>query len=374
MSDRRLFLAAAETILRKVQSGDWGSEGRLPSERRIAQDLELSRPTVRKAIDVLIRQGVVERKPNCRPRIVPLSQPSVVATDQEYHVFVLLFPHVADFAFAPILRGVQRVGLPGKGKLVAVCSGVGPWRTAIEFESRQLRSIARDPAARGVIIWYVGGAQNRPYLQELEEAKIPMVFVDRRPPRGILADYVGSDNLGATRRIIGHLYDIGHRRIACISNGEPVSSVEERVRGYQSGMEMCGLAPSGSWYQVLDPSETTEVATTNAVRKLIASENPPTAIFCTNDMVGGLTIEALARMGVEVPRVMSVVGFDGGYRYAPGPTLSTALQQFDRIGETAHELLRERMFGLAEQRSFQSVLIDAPFHDLGSVAPPLRKA
>ncbi|MBW7926640.1 MAG: GntR family transcriptional regulator [Fimbriimonadaceae bacterium] len=368
MSDSRLFESVANRLIRAIETGEWPAGSRIPAERDLAARMGVSRPTLRRAIKLLSDRGFLIRAQNCRPRVAGVGAAQPVQTEREYHVFVLLFTHVADLASAPMLRGIQRVRLPGFGKTVVVSSGAGPWVSAIDFERKQLRAIAQDPLAKGVILWYVGGEHNLDVLAAVRNADVPMVFIDRRPPPGIVADHVGTDNRGAMRRLVRALQDLGHRRIACISNGEPVSSVEDRVWGYRAAMRRSGQTPDQDLLGEIGPDESMEDGTRRCIQHLLQADPRPTAILCTNDMVGSLAMRELKARGLRVPDDISVAGFDGWYRFAPGMGLSSAAQNFEDIGESAMELLVERITGPREPL-IRHILFDAPLADSGSIGP-----
>lgn len=366
MSDSRLFESVAHRLIRAIESGEWPAGSRIPAERDLSEQFGVSRPTLRRAIKLLSERGFLICAENCRPRVAGVGTAHPVQTEREYHVFVLLFTHIADLASAPMLRGIQRVRLPGFGKTVVVSSGAGPWVSAIDFERKQLEAIAQDPLAKGVILWYVGGDSNRDALDAVRNADVPMVFIDRRPPPGIVADHVGTDNRGSMRRLVRTMQDLGHRRIACISNGEPVSSVEDRLWGYRAAMRR--NADSPELVCEIGPDESMEEGTRRCISHLLETDSRPTAILCTNDMVGSLAMRELKTLGIRVPDDVSVAGFDGWYRFAPGMGLSSAAQSFEDIGEAAMELLVERISGPREPL-IRHILFDAPLADSGSIGP-----
>ena len=78
------------------------------------------------------------------------------------------------------------------------------------------------------------------YLQSEREQGMPLVFVDR-PPVGILADSVVTDNYEAARAATQHLIDHGHRRIAHLGDELVISTARERRRGYVDAMVAAGL-------------------------------------------------------------------------------------------------------------------------------------
>lgn len=63
MSDQQpAYIRVQETILRMVEGPDYEPGDKIPSERVLSQNLQISRMTVRRAVDELVRQGVLERR------------------------------------------------------------------------------------------------------------------------------------------------------------------------------------------------------------------------------------------------------------------------------------------------------------------------
>jgi len=225
-------------------------------------------------------------------------------------------------------------------------------------EEAFLRRIVRDHDIEGVLLWYLGGNRNLPALQAVRAAGVPMVFLDRLPPPGFEADFVGVDNIGAAEAVVQHLLAQGHRRIAHVTNYDNASTVQERREGYHRALSRAGITPRPEW--ILQGSETA------AVEALLSQSEPPTAVFAVNDVTGLGIVGALRARGQRVPEDMAVAGFDGVERWLPGtPFLTTADQPFERIGSTAAELLLRRIME-GPALPYRHVLLDAPLAVHGS--------
>jgi LacI family transcriptional regulator len=104
-----------------------------------------------------------------------------------------------------------------------------------------------------------------------------------------------------------HLADLGHRRVAFISGPDMFRSSHERRRGFAQGLTDRGLK--------LQPKYVKEGAYTfdsgiACAKKLLAMDPPPTAIFAGNDEMAAGVYRAARDAGLEIPRDLSVVGFD----------------------------------------------------------------
>ncbi len=129
----------------------------------------------------------------------------------------------------------------------------------------------------------------------------------------------------------------GHRRIGYI-NGEPwQDAARDRLKGYRTALATADLpfAPElvreGDWSSGLGFEQTLS---------LMREPNPPTAIFCANDLMAIGAIEALKQLGLRVPEDVSVLGYDDQeIARHTHPPLSTVVLPNYELGRWAVETL-----------------------------------
>ncbi|CAN5659741.1 hypothetical protein BH11ARM2_BH11ARM2_16680 [soil metagenome] len=337
----------------------------LPSERQLADDLGVSRPIVRAAIRVLETREFLVCKPRCRPVVrMPEAKPlKQIWTGGNRYVALWLWPNSVEYGAATILSGIQRVSLPESLHLtVSGAPASDDWNVVLQAEERFLRSIAENGQATAAIVWYLGGEHNLPALRAVHKAGVPLIFVDRLPPEGFEADFVGTNNERAAGEIIRHLVSLRHRRIAIITNLDKVSSVLERERGYRRALTEAGL--ESDLFREVGHDDESDVAA--AIEALLALNEPPTAICGINDGIALHIHDVLTSRGMDIPGEISVVGFDGLLGWLPGGGyLTTVHQDFLGIGQTAAELALRRI-AAGTPAAFRHVLIDAPLREHGS--------
>jgi LacI family transcriptional regulator len=360
-----LVLATTRRIEAMIKTEAFKAGESLPSERQLAMSFSVSRSIVRAAIKNLTETGLVESKANCRPVVRP---PKLSNVTHRRHVAIWLWPNTSDFAAASVLKGIQETDLGSDVRLVIASAPVGDWESTFESERNFLESLADDPVDAGAIVWYLGADRNRPVLNRLREAGVPMIFIDRQPPAGFSADYVGTNNESAARIAVQHLIELGHRRIGLITNMDPASSVSERETGYQRALRTYGIGVDAALVQRDSVDEPIGVET--VLDNFLSLPDPPTAIFCINDHLALQLHEVLTRRGIKVPGQLSIVGFDGLLRWVPGGGyLTTVEQDFYRMGQLAAELVIERMT-IGQPEAYKHLLLDAPLADHGSTASP----
>lgn len=364
-----LIEAVVAGIRDAIANGTLPPGRRLPSERELSLQYHVSRAVVRRAVRILEDEGDIDHLPNCRPVVAQKDQSRQELAHPDYrYLGIWIWPDMGDYGASMIIKGIQRAVKDPNLRLM-ISSALGEnWDTRLKSEREFLTRIARDPHALGVITWYLGAEENLPSLQVLRDAKIPTIFIDRLPPAGFDADYVGTDNVVSSRQVVRHLIELGHRRIAYVSNLDDVSSVHERELGYRQALEIAGIGASPELFvkYAYKSDDHNMVEAKRLIDQFLALSEPPTAICAVNDTIALTLYEELMRRGVRIPGEMSVIGFDGLLRWLPsGGYLTSACQSFERIGEIAAELLLERSQS-GTPFSYRHVLLEAPLSDKGS--------
>jgi LacI family transcriptional regulator len=118
---------------------------------------------------------------------------------------------------------------------------------------------------------------------------------------------------------------------------EPNHDARERLRGYRAALEEAGIAPEAA---LEVEGDFTEEAGFRAVRRLLALDAPPTALFAANDSTAIGAMSALREAGVAVPAAMAVAGFDDIpiARFLT-PALSSVRVSINDLGARAMEQL-----------------------------------
>jgi len=368
-----LAKALAEKLRDEIRRGNLASGSPLPPERDLSDLYSVSRTTVRLAVDHLSREGWLERQAHCRPVIRATqihARPKKTATD---HISVWLWPSTNDFVAANVFRGIQSGLHDSPFRVVVATAGQCDWETAQEREVAFVEQVADDETCAGGLLWPISDSRLIPALNRCDEHGVPIVFMDRQPPKGFAADVVCCDNVGSTRRAVEHLLQLGHRKIGLLLNRDTASSVVERQEGFRRALTGAGIDPDTVPVGRFDPQtgESDLAAVQRALNPLVAGADPVTAIFAINDVTAIAALEGLEARGIRVPRDISLVGFDGLLRWVPGGgRLTSPSQDFFRYGELAAELLLERIADSDPMRPRRHVLLDAPLVVKDSTAAP----
>jgi LacI family transcriptional regulator len=206
-------------------------------------------------------------------------------------------------------------------------------------ETNQVK-IMLDRRVDGVII-APAAVGSEPVLDLLAQRHTPTVLVDRLADQRF--DEVGVENVAPTASLVTHLAEHGHRRIGFISGRAGLSTTIERLEGYRLGLEQAGLPYERS----LVRSGASEIEPARrAVRTLLASARPPSAIVTGNNAMTIGVLRGLRDIGLRVPDDIALAAFDDiawADVMSPGPT--AIAQPITEIGTMAAKLLLRRIAG-----------------------------
>jgi LacI family transcriptional regulator len=188
-----------------------------------------------------------------------------------------------------------------------------------------------------------------PQLAAMRQRGTPSVITGRRASAPDQASVSAADAAGGYIAA-GHLLDIGRRRLAFVGGPFHVKQVSERF----DGASRAAREYPGATLTVLRADDRSMNAGFAAgVEMASRGDQLPDAVFAVNDMVALGVVRGLTSFGIDVPRDVAVIGFDGDEIGAVAAIpLSTISTPGEAIGESAFDLL---MAELGEPlRTFES--------------------
>jgi DNA-binding LacI/PurR family transcriptional regulator len=204
------------------------------------------------------------------------------------------------------------------------------------------------------------------YTPLLSQMMVPIVLINNQHP-GQFVHSVMIDNLQGSREATDHLIGLGHRRIAYVGDQYGHQSDAERFAGYREALELAALPFLPELVTYGDgKSEAGELA----MNKLLGLPDPPTAVFCYNDMTALGVLRSVHMHGLRVPADISLIGFDDVFFVSyTQPQLTTVRQPMRRMGRMAMESLLKLMSG---QASAEAIKVPAELIVRESTAAPRK--
>jgi LacI family transcriptional regulator len=253
----------------------------------------------------------------------------------------VIVPDVANPFFTLVVRGAEEVAWRA-GYHVILCN------TQADLERE--RSYLEDMLAfqvEGLLI-APAGDRSVPNLRVLKKNGVPFVLIDRSI-RGYDGDLVQGDSIAGAQRLVELLIELGHRRIAMVTETAEVSTARDRVRGYRQALEDAGIGFRPEL--VAESSAIDPRAAHDATLALLDLPEPPTAIFSVNNIAVVGVAEAIRERGLEVPQDVALVCFDDiehASRFYP--FLTVMAQPAETFGTIAMQLLLDRLAGRVAER------------------------
>ncbi|MFM9373614.1 LacI family DNA-binding transcriptional regulator [Streptomyces sp. Da 82-17] len=185
---------------------------------------------------------------------------------------------------------------------------------------------------------------------------------------GSYASVVAHERAGG-RAAVDALIDAGHRDIALLGGETDNIAASDRTRGFRDGLRAAGITAREEW--VLRAGWQIDEGYAAALRVLDRAERP-TGLVCANDRVAAGALLAAARLGIDVPGELSVVGYDDQDQMADRlvPALTTVALPHLEMGATAVRMLLDAADADTPVDRTAAVRLKCPLITRDSVRPP----
>lgn len=214
------------------------------------------------------------------------------------HTFGLIVSEITNPFFPEIIQEFENIAVQHNYEILTSSTVHDPKRMALSVR----RMIER--RVDGVAIVTFGMEDS--LLRDLKSRNVPLVFIDVAPPLPRISN-IRIDYLHGIRQAVQHLAALRHERIAFISGPLGLRSALARERAFEQAMEEIGL-PIGP-KSIVEGNHTMDGGIT-AFEKIWSLPKRPTAILCSNDMTAIGVMRGCYEKGVQIPKDVSLVGFD----------------------------------------------------------------
>jgi LacI family transcriptional regulator len=203
----------------------------------------------------------------------------------------------------------------------------------------ELLGLAEDPGIEGLIL--APPLSGRASLVErLAAGGLPHALL-AAPQPGPCAVLVDDEAAGV--EATAHLLGLGHRRIGFIVGHPDHAATPLRQRGYERALRDAGI---GIDPRLIEPGEYSFESGRRAAFRLLGTGHRPTAILASSDDMAAGAISAARSSGLELPRELSVTGFDDTPLAAMlWPSLTTMHQPVGEMAALATRLLLDQLAG-----------------------------
>lgn len=307
---------------------------RLPTERELSERYQMSRQTVRHALELLTQEGLIQKRQGSGAYATGGSHPGSMEV-------AVITTFVDEYIFPRLLHDMEAVlHRQGYGLRVYITMN------RISTERDILNSLISHPVG-GILVEGSKTAlpsPNTDLYEKLRRMHIPIVFFQGRYQGLSHFPAVTDDNVAGGCALADYLIQKGHRVIGGIFKSDDIQGIE-RYSGVVNAIRDAGLPLPDQqicWYD------------TDERRQLVEGKNPgllaqfldhrllnTTAVICYNDEIAYHLIQVLLSRGKRIPQDMAVVSFDNSYYSQISPVPITSLwHRTSRMGtEAARQLL-----------------------------------
>lgn len=324
----------------KLQAGD-----KLESENEIGLRFGISRQTVRHALSVLEREGVVESRQGSGNYVLPVAEVSELSSKKNTssRTAVVVSTYVNGYIFPKIIQGMEKVLEKENWKIRIMFT-----HNRYETERKVLTQLIEDEDVDGLIIEPARTglpSPNLEYYRKLQERKIPIVFFHSYF-REMDIPHVSMDDKRAGYLATEHLIEQGHRKIAGIFKLDDGQG-QRRFSGYVQALSDYAIKIRNHQVVWFDTEEEQNLAASR--ERILRRFEGCTACVCYNDEVANRLIELCSGVDIRIPEDLSLVSIDNSDLARLGNILLTSvIHPMEELGKKAAlnmlELVKNPMF------------------------------
>lgn len=310
---------------------------RIPTERELSEFFGVSRVTVRRALDSLVKENILEK---------------------EWSKGIFIKKPVL-----PVMRGTKKIGITmWQGEsityhpaTVEVLRGIGEifnnrenYVLEIVFVTPDMIRTCSYPEMinTGRLDGLISYVQEIPFehTEKIRRIVPYTIFANRDFDNCVLIDYAK-----ASCQVTRHLIGLGHRKIALL-NGLKAFDVSAKVlSGYIHGLKEqniqfnLSLVKNG-YYDYKNGFDIT--------MELFSSGEYPTALIAGDDIMALGALQALKQLGMHCPEDVSIVSFnDFPFSKSTSPPLSTVRIPYYELGKELAQLITDMVEGKQRQET-----------------------
>jgi DNA-binding LacI/PurR family transcriptional regulator len=211
----------------------------------------------------------------------------------------VILPNLSEEYFSMAINGIEDVATENKYTVL-----IGQSHDDMERE-QQITEAMRKQRVDGLIVSLSKTTKSIEHFELLVKYNIPVVFFDRVPET--TDSYTVSCNLeNSSVELVDWLVAKGHKQIGFIKGPDTLIHSKQRLNGYYEGLKKNKLKSDNSFVVTTDLSKK---KTQDAMHKLLALKNRPTAVIAFNDYVALEATRYTRKQGLKINKDISFVSY-----------------------------------------------------------------
>lgn len=331
---RAKYYVLMESLKRDITNGKIKPGDKIPSENELSASFSVSRHTVRKAISILENEGLLEaahgRGTFCTERTrnhVSSKNIAVVTT------------YISDYIFPRLIQGMDKVLTENGYSIILKNTGNSQKNEAKALEdilTKNIDGLIIEPSKSEIFCRHA-------HLYELfDRLQIPYIFIQGTYPQMKEKANIIMDDVQGGYLLTKYLIELGHKHIVGIFKIDDAQGTA-RHKGYIKALSEAGMAYDPDWV-ITFHTEDRGKKPAAMIEQFVKEDRPMDAIVCYNDQIAMEVIHVLNSHGVQVPKDISITGYDNSIIAESGNVkLTTVSHPKEKLGEMAAELLLEKV-------------------------------
>lgn len=311
-----------EDIKKDILNGVYKKGSLLPTEQVLSLNYEVNRSTLRKAMQMLADEGLIDKCPGkgtiVLSNISATTESKKIVTNKNIGFFLPKGNIITEPFYSSLFSILEKI-FQENG-----CSLIYTTLDGMENISDKLTALGLS----GIV--FVSNVSQK-HIEFAVEQNIPCVLVNNYSNK---LPSILSDNHRGSYLAGKHLIDHGHKNVAILAGIRSYLSNQERLAGFMQAFQEAGIEikpelilETGSWLY--------EAAETRCFDFFSKYTGPlPTALFAFNDRLATGAVNAICKTGLSVPNDVSVMGYDNlSYYNIISPRISTVETHIEAIAE-----------------------------------------
>ncbi|MFH1300445.1 MAG: substrate-binding domain-containing protein [Planctomycetota bacterium] len=340
VSTRTKYERIQEHVKKQIREGQLLPGTALPSEQQMANLFDSARSTVRQAMGMLEREGLVSRVQG-KGTFVHKDARQRVASGLD--ILALVIPEVLSGYYPSLQHSFEEAASQSQNQMLVCCT-----RNNIDKQGNVILQLI-DNQVGGVAIVPASTPPTPAYqIRQLQKAGIPVVLC-HRPVEGIIAPLLGLPFQQIGRLAGESLIECGHRRVAFFAP-HCTQTTDLYLDGFQQALAEggCELSKDRCYFGADGVIDMQELAAeiTDTLQRMMHQPDRPTAIFTTFDSMAERLYLDLTRMGLRMPEDISLIGVGDKIRHSVlQQQIASVTVNESQLGRRAAELLNQMRSG-----------------------------
>lgn len=296
------YQVIADEIKGKILDKSYHVGMLLPTEKQFQDNYQVSRYTIRKAMDILVAEGYIKKRKGAGS-YVSYSFLNAQQTTGTKKIGVIV-TYLSDYIFPSIIRGIEHVLRDNGYSLILASTNNN------HDEERKCLEMMLNQGVTGLIIEPTKSNVYNPnlsYYSMFKQRDIPILMINATYDE-LNLPYIAIDDIKSGYLATQYLIDHGHEDIALITKIDD-NQGKLRMKGYFNAFEHNNIVFKGEHIYTYDTENKRQVVE-QIVQHIQQQKISVSAVVCYNDEIAYQIIQRLRQLGFSIPNDISVVGED----------------------------------------------------------------